>query len=123
MAQEIKRVLVIDDTESIRSMVTTLLAHKGVTVVEAHDGQEGIEIFEKDSDFDLIITDHEMPRKNGMHVVEEIRQKMPAMRIWVYSGRAVENWELTPHFIALGAERVIYKPDIIQVIRSHWHSD
>src|SRR5690606_15476050 len=67
------RVLVADDSSTMRKIILRSLSAVGVpTAVEAADGEEAINAF-KPGDFDLVLTDWNMPRKNGLEVIQEIR--------------------------------------------------
>ena len=65
-------ILVIDDEKIIGSMFTTALTQLGFHVETASDGLEGIEKFEKNN-FDLVITDFQMPGIDGNGVARNIR--------------------------------------------------
>ena len=67
------RALIIDDEKNILSILRTLLVKLDFEVKEAHDGREGIELFEDGHDFDLVITDIRMPRADGNQVAKHIR--------------------------------------------------
>lgn len=66
-------ILVIDDSEPMRKMVDLVLKGAGHEVVLANDGVEGVEKF-KAQKFDMIITDINMPNKNGIQLIEEVRK-------------------------------------------------
>jgi CheY-like chemotaxis protein len=68
-----QRVLIVDDEEDARLMISAVAAASGLEVVEACDGREAIDILEKDADFALIISDKMMPRVDGNEVVRYIR--------------------------------------------------
>ncbi len=67
-----KKVLVVDDEETIRKFLKIHLLKYGYEVKEAVDGEQAIEQLKKDR-FDLIICDIVMPRKNGWEVIQEVR--------------------------------------------------
>jgi CheY-like chemotaxis protein len=67
------RALIIDDEKNILSILRTLLVKLDFEVKVAHDGREGIELFEDGHDFDLVITDIRMPRADGNQVAKHIR--------------------------------------------------
>jgi CheY-like chemotaxis protein len=69
----VQRVLIVDDEEDARLMISAVSAQSGLTVVEAADGREALDILENDADFALIITDKMMPRLDGNEVVRYIR--------------------------------------------------
>ena len=66
------QILVIDDQEYILDTVREALTMNGYEVEVAADGQEGIQKFD-DGNFDLVITDMQMPGLDGNNVVEHIR--------------------------------------------------
>jgi CheY-like chemotaxis protein len=67
------RILVIDDENSIRAVLAILLKQLGHDVELAEDGQKGIELLKELSDFDLVITDINMPNRDGNEVARHIR--------------------------------------------------
>ena len=68
------RVLVIDDEEGILNLLSKVLRYLGYEVKVARDGKEGVDLFNKDYNFDLVITGICMPRMNGNEVAEYIRR-------------------------------------------------
>jgi two-component system, chemotaxis family, chemotaxis protein CheY len=65
-------ILVVDDTRSMRKMVCAALQAAGYSVEEAGDGAEALEKA-KARVFDLVVTDHNMPRMDGVTLVRELR--------------------------------------------------
>ncbi len=78
------KVLVVDDSGVMRKIIIRSLNAVGVMdVVEAADGQEGFSLFQAHS-FDLVLTDWNMPVRNGLELVTDIRgtgSKVPIMMI------------------------------------------
>ena len=69
------RVLVADDSSTMRKIIIRSLQAAGVSeTTEAADGTEAVSLFEP-SEFDLVLTDWNMPGKIGLEVVQEIRQQ------------------------------------------------
>lgn len=68
-----KSILVVDDTRSMRKMVAAVLAGAGYEVAEAEDGVQALELANARR-FDLVVTDHNMPRMDGVTLVRELRQ-------------------------------------------------
>jgi len=67
------RVLVADDSSTMRKIISrSLLAVGAGEPTEAADGTEAVSLF-KPGEFDLVLTDWNMPGKNGLEVVQEIR--------------------------------------------------
>ncbi len=67
-----KTILAVDDSASIRQLVSFTLKSAGYDVVEAADGMEGLEKA-KSKPINLVITDQNMPRMDGMTLVKSLR--------------------------------------------------
>src|SRR3972149_6112754 len=67
-----RKVLIVDDEEVIRKFLKIHLAKLGYEVTEAADGEQAIEQLGKD-DFDLLICDILMPKKDGWEVIKEAK--------------------------------------------------
>jgi CheY-like chemotaxis protein len=103
------RILLIDDNDSIRTVLQETLAHFGHTVIEARNGKEGLELFQH-ANVDLVITDIVMPERDGLDVVRALREKDPPVNIIAISGaggRAEDYLELAH---VMGAVKVLLKP-------------
>lgn len=68
-----KTILAIDDSASIRQMVAFTLKSSGYEVVDAVDGMDGLEKA-KGKVFDLILTDQNMPRMDGLTLIKSLRE-------------------------------------------------
>jgi two-component system chemotaxis response regulator CheY len=67
-----KKILIIDDSPSIRQMAVFVLKDAGYEVIEAADGQAGLEMAKK-TPVDLVLTDQNMPRMDGLTMVRNLR--------------------------------------------------
>ena len=65
-------ILAVDDSASMRQMVSFTLKSAGYSVVEAVDGQDALEKTGK-HDFDLVLTDQNMPRMDGIGLTRKLR--------------------------------------------------
>jgi two-component system chemotaxis response regulator CheY len=72
------KVLVVDDEESIRLLLSRGLKHAGFELREAKDGQDAIEQLDAGA-FDALVLDLMMPRVDGFGVVEHLKATNPAM--------------------------------------------
>ena len=68
-----KKILIIDDSGSMRQMVHFTLEEEGYEVVEAVDGKDGADKLD-DVNPDLIITDINMPNMNGIELIKAVRR-------------------------------------------------
>ncbi len=67
-----KKILIIDDSQSMRSFTRMALEGAGYVVEEAVDGQDALDKLEKEK-FDTILSDLNMPNVNGIQMIEKIR--------------------------------------------------
>ncbi|MEK7829438.1 MAG: response regulator [Acidobacteriota bacterium] len=68
------RVLIADDDRDARVLWTAVAEAENLQVIEAEDGRQAIEILDKDSDFNLVILDVNMPFVEGYEVLRHMRQ-------------------------------------------------
>jgi len=66
-------ILAVDDSPSMRQMVSFTLQSAGYDVVMANDGVEALEIAEKSPDINLVLTDVNMPNMDGITLVKHLR--------------------------------------------------
>ncbi|MFK3816112.1 hybrid sensor histidine kinase/response regulator [Pseudomonas sp. NPDC089407] len=81
-----KRILVVDDSLTVRELQRKLLGHRGYDVAVAVDGMDGWNALRSD-DFDLLITDIDMPRMDGIELVTLVRrdQRLQSLPVMVVS--------------------------------------
>ena len=84
----IKKILVVDDEMGIRSLLSELLEGEGFEVKAAKDGQESLEEMERE-DFDLVITDIQMPRLDGLAMVDAMKRAGRKEKIIIMTGSAL----------------------------------
>jgi two-component system chemotaxis response regulator CheY len=85
-----KTILAVDDSRSLRQMVTFSLKAAGYQVTEAVDGVDALELAQNQA-FDLVLTDQNMPRMDGLTLIENLRalpeyQKTPILMLTTESG-------------------------------------
>jgi CheY-like chemotaxis protein len=79
-------ILVVDDVESIRHMVCTLLSQAGYTCLEAKDGAEALRLVKRIGRLTLVLTDMLMPNMDGYEMACHIATLRPEVRIIFMSG-------------------------------------
>lgn len=79
------RILVVDDDVSIRQLNTEVLIRFGYEVDEAVDGAAGLKAL-KTKHYDLVITDHLMPKVTGVEMIKMMRSQDSALPVIVTSG-------------------------------------
>ena len=105
-----KRVLVIEDDGSVRSLIRKILEGEGYEVLEAPDGDQGVRTF-RDERPDLVLTDIFMPEKEGLETISELGLLDPAVRVIAISGGGnMGILNPLPMAAKLGAVRTLAKP-------------
>jgi two-component system, chemotaxis family, chemotaxis protein CheY len=70
-----RKVLVVDDSTSVRQQVSAALTQAGFDVVEAVDGVDGVDMIAKSNDLAAVICDVNMPRMSGLDLLEKVRSE------------------------------------------------
>ncbi len=109
------RVLVADDSSTMRKIRLRSLNAVGVpSAVEAADGEEAVNLC-KPGDFDLVLTDWNMPGKNGLEVTQDIRAKDPNVPIIMVTTEAEKTRVLEA--IQAGVSDYLVKPFTADTLR------
>lgn len=108
------RILVVDDEDALRTVLTSELEGEGYQVASAVDGEEAIKILGTQV-FDLILLDIKMPKVDGFEVLKFVKQTQPKTKVIMLTGfadlkNAIESKKL-------GAEDFVSKPyDLVDLL-------
>ena len=102
------KILVIDDEIGAREFLRDFLEDRDFNVTIAEDGQAGVEIFEKDPSFDLILCDMLMPRMIGLQVLQRVKAIKPDQLLILMTG--VKDDSMKEKAKALGCHLYLTKP-------------
>jgi len=106
----VKRILVIEDDDSVRKLIRRILEGAGYTVLEAPDGVQGVQVYREQRP-DLVLTDIFMPGKEGLETILELGLLDPEVRIIAVSGGGnMGILNPLPMAAKLGALRTLSKP-------------
>lgn len=82
-----QRILLVDDEESIRDSLYTLLESNGYEVLAAGNGPDGLTIFRQSiRPIELLVTDYHMPRMSGLELARECSRLCGELRVLYVSG-------------------------------------
>src|SRR5438445_9848007 len=109
MSQSPARLLVVDDDENNRDMLSRRLERRGLTVEVAVDGPAALAAIERGR-FDLILLDIEMPGLNGFDVLRHVRQTHSPVQLPVIIATARGDREDVVEALNLGANDYGTKP-------------
>lgn len=102
-----QRILVVDDERSVRELVAESLSYIGHHVITAADGMDAAEKL-KNGSFDIVVTDMDMPRMDGMELIKHIRRHYPETDTIAITGHATKYKYV--EVINAGAADFITKP-------------
>lgn len=102
-----KKILVVDDELGIRILLSEVLSSRGFQVSLARDGMESLEKLEKDH-FDLVVTDINMPRLDGVAMLKTMKQNGRTEKVIVMTGNVSDKRLQDPEMYRV--ESHIYKP-------------
>ncbi len=91
----LRTILTVDDSPSIRQMLSYVLETNGYKVLQASDGVEGLEIA-KSNRIDMVLTDQNMPKMDGLTLIQELRalpqyEKTPIVMLTTESSLAMKE--------------------------------
>lgn len=82
-----KRVLFVDDEQSLAMLGADILEEYGCRVKCAFDGEEALRVFEQDEEgFDVVVTDESMPRLSGIELAQKLYKMSPETPVILCSG-------------------------------------
>lgn len=105
-----KKILVVDDSSTVRQQVRIALSQAGYTVVEAVDGMDGQAKIQANSDLAMVICDVNMPRMNGLQMLEAVHKSGSAVGVPIVMLTSEAQPALIRQAKAAGAKGWIVKP-------------
>jgi two-component system response regulator AtoC len=119
-------VMVADDDDALRAVIVEALQAEGHSTIEAHDGQELLELLERDRGGvsglrpDVLVTDVKMPRLSGLGVLAALRGARWNLAVVVMT--ALMDESINTLATRLGAVEVLHKPfgsdDLLLAVRN-----
>jgi two-component system, cell cycle sensor histidine kinase and response regulator CckA len=93
-----RRVLLVEDEDMVRKVVSRMLTSRGYEVHAAASGTEAMALFDgaESQDFDLLVTDLMMPDGGGLGVARNLTARIPGLRVLLVSGYSptgTEGWD------------------------------
>ena len=106
MPQE--RILIVDDEESVRSVVAAMLEHSGYSATLTASAEEAIARLQQDPDYDLVLSDIMMPGTDGLTLLDHICADHPGMPVVMLS--AINDIHVVTNAFRRGAIDYLLKP-------------
>ncbi len=106
----LKKVLVVDDSALIHQMYKMVLMRYKCEIIDALNGQEGLEKLEKNPDVSLVLLDINMPVMNGIEFIKRVNALGKFSHIPIVMVSTEGKEEDTMRGLALGAKGYVKKP-------------
>jgi len=104
------RMLIVDDSRTMRTFLAALARNLAFETGEAGDGIEALECLENDGRFDVALVDWDMPRMNGLALVNEVRSypKFDSMKLMMITAQS--SMDAVTQALTRGADDYLMKP-------------
>lgn len=103
-----KKALIVDDDEVILKIVSSWMKNSDWKVVTACNGKEALDLYVEKKDFNLVLTDYNMPQMNGLTLAEKIKNMDPLIRIVLVTGTCSDTLKQEINIIYI--DDILYKP-------------
>ncbi|HEX8994003.1 MAG TPA: response regulator transcription factor [Candidatus Paceibacterota bacterium] len=113
------RILIVDDEQAVRDMLTETLRSEGFVVDSASDGEKG-SYLARSNDYDAIVLDNRMPKKAGIDVVKEIRADGKQTPILILS--VLQEPQQKVELLNAGADDYLVKPYSFEELVARIHA-
>jgi CheY-like chemotaxis protein len=114
-AQAGETVLIVDDDEAVRMLVTEVLQELGYGAIEAADGTSGLNVLQSNARIDLLITDVGLPGgMNGRQIADAARVRRPGLKVLFITGYA-ENAVVRDGYLEAGMQ-IMIKPFTMEAL-------
>lgn len=114
------KVLIAEDNSTALNYLTAVVQKQGYAWIAAHDGAEALELFQQESP-DVVITDIQMPRMDGISLLQAIREKNTDVVVIIITGEG--SAESASRALHAGANNYLQKPvsdkQLLQILRKY----
>jgi two-component system chemotaxis response regulator CheY len=110
------RALVIDDSRAVRMIIGNILREAGMDVLEAGDGQQGVNQLDENPDIELILVDWNMPVMNGYEFIQAVRAQQMYDHIPIMMVTTEAESEQVTKALNAGANEYLMKPFTKEVL-------
>ncbi len=102
--------LIIDDSRAMRRILNQIVSGLGFEVLEAGNGQEGLDVLSAFEDIELVLVDWNMPEMNGLEFVEAVRAKPTYQRLSLVMVTTESEPARMARALMAGVDEFVMKP-------------
>lgn len=104
------QILVVDDSSTMREIVSSFLTHNGFDVAVANDGRAGLQLLQEDTDIKLVVSDINMPNMDGLTMADKIRTELGNTAVRIVMLTTEDNASMRARGKEIGITGWIVKP-------------
>lgn len=104
------QILVVDDSSTMREIVSGYLTHNGFEVAVANDGRDGLKLLQEDTGIKLVVSDINMPNMDGLTMAEKIRTELGNTAVRIVMLTTEDNAGMRARGKEIGITGWIVKP-------------
>lgn len=104
------RILIIDDEEDARMLLSFVVEPYNWQVVEAEDCWTGLEILKSDANFDLVLVDWQTPKMTGIEFITKVREELALQELKVIMTTGLNDTENVAAALSSGVNEYLMKP-------------
>jgi two-component system chemotaxis response regulator CheY len=104
------KALIIDDSRAMRRILNQIVSGLGFEVLEAGNGQEGLDVLSAFEDIELVLVDWNMPEMNGLEFVEAVRAKPTYQRLSLVMVTTESEPARMARALMAGVDEFVMKP-------------
>lgn len=108
--------LVIDDSRAVRMLIGKILRDQGFTVIEAGNGQVGLDQLQAHADVSLVLVDWNMPVMDGLEFIQRVRQIRTWDHVQIVMVTTETESEQVQRALSAGANEYVMKPFTPEVL-------
>ena len=104
------RILIVDDSKTMRAILASYSTHLGCESVEAEDGEKALSYLDRDAAFEAVLIDWDMPKMNGLELLRAIRSdpRFDALKALMVTSQT--SYDRVAEALNLGADDYLMKP-------------
>lgn len=104
------QILVVDDSSTMREIVSGFLTHNGFEVAVANDGRDGLKMLQEDTGIKLVVSDINMPNMDGLTMADKIRNELGNTAVRIVMLTTEDNASMRARGKEIGITGWIVKP-------------
>lgn len=108
------KVIVADDSRISRTQISRILRTQKFIVLEAENGEQALDLLQRNQDTMLIITDYKMPKMDGFELIARVRQEYETDRLAIIGISAYGSSLISVQFLKRGANDFVIKPFMVE---------